>query len=690
MKLKSVLMMAMVALVMTNCSQDVYEEEVFQGGVTEFTADVEGNSRSTMTDTGIFSWTSGDQISVWNGSSFKVFTNTTGNAFTGDPITPSKYAVYPEGDHIISNNTLTVNLPATYGDANATYVKNTNAIMVASISGSNLSFKHVGGLMRFNIKDVPAGANQFIFTALDKDITGNFTVNGEVITTNSKSGKNTVTIKFEALTATQDMTFYIPMPKATYTGYKVEIKGNNVNLSNESTTAVNIIERKTLLLMPTLTCSGNYLVKANKNAVALENITQDMNISGNETLEIKTPNGSSENAQLTLNYEPDNNSILNISDGVSGKSTNSKAKVEVKVSNNEPVSELNIDAPTLTVTLSSGIYESITAKTATQTLILKKGVTVKELKVIGGQVVIESGANVQKQTELRVLTFEDEDAKFEPYYLDYADYGAGKEITKWSDLIDEPQYSGPLAYGNGMNDAMYTWWDENNTELTHTFPDNSGFCYWGGGHAISNYWGAGYSNADRDKHIAKYYGEDYVTDNAGNDSMLGWFNLQFMTPVPAHSGNNFAVHYGYKDFFTYVENLPEIRFENGEARVIDHMYVCNTNYTLNQLVYGVKSEAGNTFGGSWTGLNDDSWLKIVAQGFDDVDADAYTEPIKEVEFYLVKGQNVVETWQKWDLSGLGAVAKVRFNFSYSDDMGGQYGFTLPAYFAYDDVAVRFE
>ena len=287
--------------------------------------------------------------------------------------------------------------------------------------------------------------------------------------------------------------------------------------------------------------------------------------------------------------------------------------------------------------------------------------------------------------ELRVLTFEDEDACFEPYTLDYA----GVDITTWSDLVDDPQYGGPLTYGDYMS-AMYTWWDEANTELMHIFPDNYAYCFWGGGHAISNYWGEGFTDEDRDVHIAKYYGEDYVADNAGNDSMLGWFNLQMMIPVAPHSGDNFVVHYGYKDFFTYVENLPEIAFADGEARVIDHMYVTNTNYTLNQLYMGVKSEAGNSFGGNWTGLTKDAWLKIVAQGFDDVAADAYAEPISEVEFYLVQGEDVVVDWQKWDLSSLGAVAKVRFNFSYSEEMGGKYGFTIPGYFAYDDVAVRFE
>ena len=290
--------------------------------------------------------------------------------------------------------------------------------------------------------------------------------------------------------------------------------------------------------------------------------------------------------------------------------------------------------------------------------------------------------------DIRTLTFEDQDAKFEPYILDYADYWSGREIDTWSDLIDDAQYGGSLTYADYQS-AMYTWWDEGNTELYHMFPDNYAYCFWGGGHAISNYWGEGYNDEDRDRHIAKYYGEDYVTENAGNDQMLGWFNLQLMIPIKAHSGDNFCIHYGYKDDYSYIENLPEWSFADGEARVIDHMWVTNTNYTLNQLVNGVKSEGGNNFGGNWEGLTDDAWLKLIAQGFDDVDADAYAEPISEVEFYLVQGMNVVTDWQKWDLSVLGEVAKVRFNFAYSDEMGGRYGFTIPGYFAYDDVAVRF-
>lgn len=267
--------------------------------------------------------------------------------------------------------------------------------------------------------------------------------------------------------------------------------------------------------------------------------------------------------------------------------------------------------------------------------------------------------------ELRTLTFEDEDPG-SPY---------------WEYLIDDQQYGGTLLYANGY----YEWLDEN-TQLYHYLPAG---IYWTGGHAISNYVAMGYSNEDRNIHIAKWYGEDYVTQWAGNDAMLGWFNVQLTVPsAGGHSGSNFAVHYGYQDYFNYgMFELSELSFYDGEPRVIDHMYVMNTNYALNQLMYGVGSEAGNSFGGAYAGPTEDSWFKVTAYGYASASDD---EPSAEVDFYLLKGTTPVLEWTKWDLTSLGKVEKVVFNLFGSDDMGGSYGFTIPAYFAYDDVAVRFE
>jgi hypothetical protein len=57
--------------------------------------------------------------------------------------------------------------------------------------------------------------------------------------------------------------------------------------------------------------------------------------------------------------------------------------------------------------------------------------------------------------------------------------------------------------------------------------------------------------------------------------------------------------------------------------------------------------------------------------------------------YLCKDGKCITTWEKFDLSSLGAVARIEFNIGASEDQSGSYGLNCPAYFAYDDVAVRF-
>ena len=253
--------------------------------------------------------------------------------------------------------------------------------------------------------------------------------------------------------------------------------------------------------------------------------------------------------------------------------------------------------------------------------------------------------------ELRVLTFEDEDAKFTPYSLDYAN----KTINKWSDLVDDAQYGGTLTYNN-YGEATYYWYDENNTEIEHSFTTP----YWGGGHAISN-----------------FVIENYETLPNGYN---GWYELQFATPIGGHNNSkNFCVHNGYQDDYNsqiYDGKLAWFSFKGGKEQVVDHMFVTNTCYVLNSLMYGDGFNSPAT---------DDTWVKIVAYGYN-----ANEEEVGTSEFYLCNtGRRFVTDWQKWDLSSLGKVNKIVFNFAASDDQIGSYGLNCPAYFAYDDVAVQF-
>lgn len=251
---------------------------------------------------------------------------------------------------------------------------------------------------------------------------------------------------------------------------------------------------------------------------------------------------------------------------------------------------------------------------------------------------------------LRTLSFEDADAKFAGYTL----YG-GTEINTWSDLIDDMQYGGSLTYTDYATDVYY-WYDEGNTELYHSFTTP----YWGGGHVVSN-----------------YVIEDFETLPEGHN---GWYELQMANPLGGHNGSaNFAVHNGYSDFFNsqiYDSSLQSLEFADGVERVIDHMWVTNTCYVLNSLMYGdgFNSPASET-----------TYIKIVAYGYN-----ANDEETGSVEFALCENGVLVTQWTKWDLSSLGKVVKVAFNFSASEDQIGSYGMNCPAYFAYDDVAVRWE
>ena len=263
--------------------------------------------------------------------------------------------------------------------------------------------------------------------------------------------------------------------------------------------------------------------------------------------------------------------------------------------------------------------------------------------------------------ELRVLTFED------------ADYKGGTNFANgndWSSLIDDPQYGGKLLYGSGgagvdSADEAYQWTDTNNTWLHNILSEGYGsWCYWSGGHAISNY-------------------------NTGDIADYGGFNTQLTVYKKGVSGlsrtggghngsNNFAVHYGYADNSGYglsADALPALTFADGPERVIDHMYVTNTTYALNCYIDG---------NGLTAKIGPDDWVKLVATGYDTKGAKT-----GETDIYLCNGpDNIIMDWTKWDLSSLGKVSKVTFNVTGSSDNG--YGFSQPAYFAYDDVAVRFE
>lgn len=247
--------------------------------------------------------------------------------------------------------------------------------------------------------------------------------------------------------------------------------------------------------------------------------------------------------------------------------------------------------------------------------------------------------------ELRTLTFEDGD------YAGSGNYLGNKD---WTSLVDARQYGGSLLYGeDGYSPSGYMWYDEGNTELASGLIDGGPF--WNGGHAVSNYYMADFSAANYATQLAVSVGAEGAAGRNGS--------------------KNFCVQNGYVDASSWKTQLPELQFGDNVARIVDHMYVTNTSYVLHSLTYGdgFAAAAGDT-----------TWFKIVATGYD-----ADDNKTGEAEFFLCAGREIVKEWTKFELWTLGKVARITFNLQGSADLSGAYGLNTPAYFAYDDVAVRF-
>ena len=272
-----------------------------------------------------------------------------------------------------------------------------------------------------------------------------------------------------------------------------------------------------------------------------------------------------------------------------------------------------------------------------------------------------------EEEEIRTLTFEDGTQKFDPYdcLFSYAMMGNEeyKWIEKWSDYIPRDG-----QYGNGH--GAYEWHDAGNTELAFMKP------------TISSWWGiSGHAG------ISDYVGTDKDIEQFANDNMMFMIDLQaYNVKGGANGSKNFCSQYGYLDPDEYATQyspegvLPGLQFYDGVPRVIDHMYVTNTTYA-----YGIITRGECDFGGSYEYTNE-STFKVVAYGYDSLED---TEPTS-TEFYLLNtNKRIVTDWTKWDLSVLGKVVRVEFNLVACYEGYGRYGLVIPAYFAYDDVAVQF-
>ena len=264
MKIRLFSVVALAGLLLSSCA--VKELELLEGSIR---AVMEGDqTRTSVTDEGAFTWSTGDQVWLHTTNGGIVGTLSSG---AGTGIAQFDYgsffgemtgkAVYPyNSGHSISGTQLSVVLPSSYDLGSC--LSNTNAVMYGFNVGGTVRFSHLAGVMRFKFKNVPAGTDKFQIT-LDKKISGTFiadlTADLPIIETEAASdaSEKTVTLNFDPLTSVSDISLYVPLPVGTYTTLGLDLWAGSESVWSYSNTVTNTISRKTLKLMPTVSIGGS-------------------------------------------------------------------------------------------------------------------------------------------------------------------------------------------------------------------------------------------------------------------------------------------------------------------------------------------------------------------------------------------------------------------------------------------------
>ncbi|MCR4922267.1 MAG: DUF4465 domain-containing protein [Bacteroidaceae bacterium] len=209
------------------------------------------------------------------------------------------------------------------------------------------------------------------------------------------------------------------------------------------------------------------------------------------------------------------------------------------------------------------------------------------------------------------------------------------EESKWASLIDNPQYYGPLLYGE--NAKSYAWTDE--TTQLH------------GG--MTNAWGGMYGFSEGGIAISNYIDKD--TDSPRS------YDVQLAVPV-SNGSKCFAIVYCEAD----------LTFADGVAREIQSMDIIGTTYLCS------VAKLGNEYAKALKNKGDYVNLVITAYNGE--------QQMGTSKVALAMQGGVLDKWFTQPLSALGKVTRLHFSMEGSDASFGY--LNTPTYFAFDNVVVK--
>ncbi len=414
--------LAAASMLLSACAKEELINEIIQKSIT---ATVDGGSltRAAVRDVNIV-WTDGDAIKVFNadGSGSEVWNIRPADSgkesacfeYAGEPVlAPGEeaYTAFPAANVTgLADKKLTMTLPETIEfdtqDVDGDKLVKTVIPMWATW-GSSLTFHHLAAVISVNFNNLPVGTSELILSSSAQHLSGTF-ISGTLSETSlpglsySDGGSQSVRVTFPATTVAEDRTVFIPIPAGTY-DLKLQARvGSNIRNIKTWTTrefARGKLYRAGVNYVEMSASSTSDISDGLSSIAAGEKV--EINIAGNistddaATIAIPVVGG---NASIGLTFAepvvtPDGHPLV-ITDGSAAESSAAQNSLTITLPDATDVN-MDLSLPKTTVTLASSgtatVYKSISATTATNTLVIGHGVHIETLTINGGNVVMDGG-----------------------------------------------------------------------------------------------------------------------------------------------------------------------------------------------------------------------------------------------------------------------------------------------------------
>jgi hypothetical protein len=170
----------------------------------------------------------------------------------------------------------------------------------------------------------------------------------------------------------------------------------------------------------------------------------------------------------------------------------------------------------------------------------------------------------------------------------------------------------------------------------------------------------------------------FEISNNHDMTTAGYTNDASVYHQSGHSGSKFATCYDGGPSIMGPGYESEFYVSDGTDKIFDHVYITNSTYAALEMING-------GYGKPFT-YADQDWFKLTVTGIDHTGATKGTVEFYLADFRTPNSVGIVTEWTKVDLKSLGAVQKLQFSMSSSDN--DVYGMKTPAYFCIDDLSIR--